>query len=74
MNAVAEGLDDLFNPGRKMGEPKKIGFVLLTFEFGNCDDGRVNYIGNGLREDVHVALKELLARWEGMDPVEPGHG
>ena len=27
--------------------------------------GRVNYIGNGKRDEVLTALKELVARWEG---------
>ena len=27
--------------------------------------GRVNYIGNGKRSDVLVAMKEVVARWEG---------
>ena len=39
--------------------------VILTFPFGGPADGRVNYIGNGERDSVRVALKELLARWEG---------
>lgn len=62
MNALAAALDDMLNGKER---PKKVGFVLLVYEFGKMDHGRVNYIGNGARDDVRVALTELLARWEG---------
>jgi hypothetical protein len=64
MNALAKALDNIFNGATG---PKKTGFVLLTYPFGDNIEGtgRVNYIGNGQREDVIVALKELVARWEG---------
>jgi hypothetical protein len=64
MNDLAKALDEIFN---KDVRPKKIGFVLLTYNFGENiqGTGRVNYIGNGRREDVLIALKELIARWEG---------
>ena len=64
MNGLARVLDDAFNGETR---PKRIGFALLTYNFGEdiTGTGRVNYIGNGQREDVRVALKELLARWEG---------
>lgn len=67
MNALAYGLDDIFNPPPLPGLPrqKKIGFVLLTAYFGQIEDGRVNYISNGEREDMVAMLKELLARFEG---------
>lgn len=64
MNKLAKFLDDAFNGAAR---PKKVGFVLLTYNFGEDlkGTGRVNYIGNGERDDVRVALTELLARWEG---------
>ena len=64
MNDLAKGLDEILN-GK--GKPKRIGFALLTYNFGEKLEGtgRINYVGNGQREDVLVALKELLARWEG---------
>lgn len=67
MNALAQGLDDIFNPPPLPGLPrtKKVGFVLLTAYFGQIEDGRVNYISNGEREDMVAMLKELLARFEG---------
>lgn len=62
-------LDQAFNSDGK----KRVGFALLTYNFGEniSGTGRVNYIGNGTRADVLVALKELVARWEGRYS-EPG--
>jgi hypothetical protein len=64
MNDLAKGLDEIFNGKVR---PKKTGFALLTYNFGENLEGtgRINYIGNGTRDDVRIALKELLARWEG---------
>jgi hypothetical protein len=42
------------------------GFLLLGFGL-NTRGGRMNYISNARREDMIVALKELLARFEGFD-------
>jgi len=64
MNDLARFLDEIFN-GK--GEPKKIGFALLVYEFGDHEDGRINYIGNGQRSDVRTALEELLGRWKKED-------
>jgi hypothetical protein len=76
MKAVAAGLDDVFNAGWNEGKPRRIGFALLTYEFGEpiAGTGRVNYIGNGRREDVLVAMKEVVARWEGRRPDVPYEG
>jgi hypothetical protein len=65
MNALAKSLDLMFNGDG----PRKVGFALLTYNL-NDDTGRINYIGNGRREDVLVALKELVAQWEGRH-IEP---
>ena len=64
MNDLAKMLDQYFNAG---ANPKRVGFALLVYNFGEdiTGTGRVNYIGNGARPDVLVALKELIARWEG---------
>ena len=52
MNAVAEGLDRIFN-GEAHGQDRKTGFVLLVFPFGDSDSGRCNFISNGAeRRDV----------------------
>lgn len=62
MNATAEGLDKIFNGD---AQPKKVGFVLLSFEFDKVEGGRVNYISNADRADMIAAIKEWLARAEG---------
>lgn len=64
MNALAEGLDHVFNGTRK-GHDRKVAFVLLTARFGDYDNGRVNYISNGERADIVSMMKELIARFEG---------
>jgi hypothetical protein len=61
MNDIAHAIDYALN-GKK---PPKWGFALLIYPFGDPGEDRMNYIGNGKREDVLVALKELVARWEG---------
>ena len=64
MNELAQHLDTYFNGDAC---PKKVGFALLVYNLGEQIEGtgRINYIGNGARPDVLVALKELIARWEG---------
>jgi len=61
MNAVAEGLDKVFNGDGK----KETGFVLLVFPYDG-HEGRANYISNGAdRADVVTLMKEQIARFEG---------
>ena len=68
MQSVASGLDAIFN-GDKRGKDRKVGFVLLVFEFGE-KEGRCNYISNGAdRRDVVTMLKEQVARFEGQPEV-----
>lgn len=64
MNELARMLDEAFNGDVR---PKRVGFALLVYNFGEDikGTGRVNYIGNGDRASVLTALKELVARWEG---------
>lgn len=70
MNAIAQVLDETFNPAPAV---QRVGFVLLTFEFGKTEGGRVNYISNGERQDTIAAMKEWLARAEGRVPnITPG--
>lgn len=70
MNAIARTLDEAFN-GMLRGSHRKTGFVLLVFPFGNPERNRMNYISNGAdRGDIVVALKELIANFEGrMQPT-----
>jgi len=71
MNDLARALDRFFNADL---ENRKIGFVLLTAEFGKIDGGRVNYISNGERGDMLAMMKEFIARAEGRYSEESGRG
>lgn len=64
MNRLARKIDKWLN-GAARPLQRKLGFVLLVAEFGKIDDGRVNYISNGERDDMIAMLKEYLARLEG---------
>lgn len=64
MNALARDLDGLFN-GDAKGHDRKNGFVLLVFPFNGPEGQRTNYISNAERKDMIVALKEIVARFEG---------
>lgn len=65
MNQLAHVLDEILNGPRLPGIKPKLGFILLVSEFGQIEDGRVNYISNGNREDMLAMLREYLARAEG---------
>jgi hypothetical protein len=69
MNAVAQGLDQIFN-GKAKGPDRKVGFVLLVFPFGDASGNRCNFISNGAdRRDVVTLMKEMIARFEGQPEV-----
>jgi len=71
MNRVAQALDQLFN-GDDRGKDRKVGFVLLVFEYGE-QEGRCNYISNGAdRKDIVTLFKEQIRRFEGQ-PEAKGH-
>lgn len=61
---VAKGLDKIFN-GEARGANRQTGFVLLAFPFNAERGARTNYVSNAQREDIIVALKEIVARFEG---------
>jgi len=44
--------------------PEGMGFALLTFEFGNKPNRRLNYVSNGNREDIVRAMKEWIDKTE----------
>lgn len=69
MQKLAKLVDTYWN-GPKQGHQREVGFILLVFPFGQGD--RINYISNAERRDVVVALKELVARFEGQDHEAPG--
>lgn len=62
MQALARGLDGALNGSER---PKKNGFVLLIFPFDLPEGARTNYVSNADRKDIVVALKEIVARFEG---------
>lgn len=66
MNNLAALLDGAFN-GQYGRADRKVGFVLLCFEFGK--EGRCNYISNADRKQMITALKEVVARFEGQAEV-----
>jgi hypothetical protein len=69
MQAVALGLDQVFN-GDTKGAQRKVGFVLLVFEYGEAE-GRANYISNGAdRKDVVTLFKEQIKRFEGQPDLK----
>lgn len=61
MNAIASAIDQLMNPDKKN---KKVGFMLLMFDFAGPKSNRVNYIANCDRKDGINAMKEFIARAE----------
>jgi len=69
MNALARGLDEIFN-GPAKGPERKTGFVLLVFPFGDIS-GRCNFISNGAdRTDIVTLFKEMIARFEGQPEMK----
>lgn len=65
MRDIATALDTILNGENCESDKKKWGFALLVFPFGQEPEGRMNWISNGQREDMLVALKEFIARHEG---------
>jgi len=64
MNQIARVLDATLN-GRITGEARKTGFVLLVFPFGETEEGRCNFISNGVdRKDIVRLFKEMITRFE----------
>jgi hypothetical protein len=69
MVRIAKALDQTLN-GKTKGAKRKVGFVLLVFEFGE-NQGRANYISNGAdRKDIVTLFKEQIKRFEGQPDVE----
>jgi hypothetical protein len=69
MNAVARGLDDVFNGEGCKPEDKKVWFFLAAGGFDHApektpDTSRFNYISNADKLDVRATLRDVLARLE----------
>lgn len=63
MIGIADEMDELFNPGMGPGDTRKVGFILMVFEFGQAK-GRCNYISTAERNDVEQLLKDQLKYFE----------
>lgn len=64
MNDIAKALDEGFNGKDCPASERRVGFVLLTANFGQIDGGRVNYISNGDRPQMIEMMEELLGRFK----------
>jgi hypothetical protein len=78
MRAVAETLDEFLNGKNTPKHKRQTGFCVLMFPFGdptgNPHRDRINYISNANRQDMIIAMKELISRFEGRHIEEqPGH-
>jgi len=63
MNEIGSLIGTAIN---NVGQKGKYGFVFLTFALGEPNEAhRMNYISNAQRADMLVALKELVANFEG---------
>jgi hypothetical protein len=62
MNNLADTLNKIFN-GDLVERP--VVFTLLVARAGDISEGRVNYISNGVREEMITMMKEFIARAEG---------
>lgn len=68
LRKLAEYVDKIFN-GSAKGKNRKVGFTILVFPLWG-ENGRMNYISSGERGDMIVAMKVLIAQWEGRASAE----
>lgn len=61
MQSLAKTADKTLNPNGRMEN----GFVILAFPFDQPEGQRTNYVSNAERESIIIALKEIIARFEG---------
>jgi hypothetical protein len=61
---ILQDLGRRIDTGLKMRTGKKMGFVLLLFDFGEPKQGRMNYLSNAERGSMLKALQELVAQME----------
>lgn len=71
MVAVARAVDEFLNGPNAHPDNRKVGFVVMVFEFGSTA-GRMNYISNASRDDVVIALREQLSCFDGMPDSQTG--
>lgn len=68
MRAIAGVVDEALNGAER---PKPNGFVVLVFPNDGAEGSRTNYVSNCDRKEILVALKEVVARFEGQ-PQQSG--
>jgi len=69
MTAIMQTLDQFMN-GEAKGQDRKVGLVLLTFEYGDTS-GRCNFMSNGAdRKHLVTLMKEMIARFEGQPEMK----
>lgn len=62
MKAIMSAVDDFLNPQ----ERRAVGFALIMWPYEEGpSELTVNYLSTCRRQDMIVALKSLIARWEG---------
>lgn len=66
MQAIGGGIDEILNGNKR---PRPNGFVLLVFSEHAELGARTNYVSNCARADMIVAMKEVLARFEGQAEI-----
>ena len=69
LHALGKAIDEILNGPKDAPDRRNMGYALLMFRMG--EPGRMNYISNAQREDMIVALKELVANFEGRVLKEP---
>ena len=62
MNALGRVIDEIMNDTKGT---KQWGFALLVFPFAKEIESRMNYLSNAERDDMIVAMKEFISRYEG---------
>jgi hypothetical protein len=72
MQFIANTIDRFLNGDErgKIKTERAIGFALLVFPFNAPEGKRVNWVSNAVREDMVVALKEIVARFDGQAEVK----
>jgi hypothetical protein len=73
LNAIAGAIDDALNgpkiDGRRLGNTA---FAVIIFENDGSNATLASFVSNAERRDVHVAMKEMVARFDGQAELR-GH-
>jgi hypothetical protein len=73
LDAIAGAIDDVLNgpkiDGRRLGNTC---FAIIIFEKDGEDASLASFVSNGDRDDIHIALKTMVARFDGQAELR-GH-